>query len=308
MRPGWICALAQTTPPCFAILSKRHSIVLSSRASLRAALAVGLLAGIGYPCVDLALDCRVPMSEACVWGKAFLPLTLGLSFVFMGDVDRLQRRRRASCSRKGVNSHVRRPDPTSFSRRLRMRLAALRVRHGTGCDVQLPLQGLPVRKRRNLRFCCPRSRSRSSAAPRRSEVPPGHWRVRSLDRSGFLRGLRHAALCKGRSSSRLHLHQTWEPRRSILVQADHRHMGAACTSLASPGSRSAKGSQDPECHPRAAQESRCLTLPSGGRRGAAPQQPLKRELGSLDRTACCATSSTPSPPAATSPPRFSRTP
>ena len=48
------------------------------------ALCVGLTAGIGYPFVDVALACRVPMSEACVWGKAYFPLTLGLSVLVLG--------------------------------------------------------------------------------------------------------------------------------------------------------------------------------------------------------------------------------
>ncbi|MFC5302846.1 hypothetical protein [Azospira restricta] len=48
------------------------------------ALGVGLTAGFGYPLVDLALACRVPVSEACVWGKAYLPLTLGVSAVVLG--------------------------------------------------------------------------------------------------------------------------------------------------------------------------------------------------------------------------------
>lgn len=48
------------------------------------ALCVGLTAGIGYPFVDVALACRVPISEACVWGKAYFPLTLGVSVVVLG--------------------------------------------------------------------------------------------------------------------------------------------------------------------------------------------------------------------------------
>ena len=48
------------------------------------ALALGLLAGIGYPLIDLAVACREPVSEACVWGKAYLPLTLGLSLFLAG--------------------------------------------------------------------------------------------------------------------------------------------------------------------------------------------------------------------------------
>lgn len=48
------------------------------------ALCVGLIVGIGYPFVDVALACRVPVSEACVWGKAYFPLTLGVSVVVLG--------------------------------------------------------------------------------------------------------------------------------------------------------------------------------------------------------------------------------
>lgn len=58
--------------------------MLNSRASLLVATAVGLLAGIGYPYVDLWLACREPASEACVWGKAYIPLALGLSIVLLG--------------------------------------------------------------------------------------------------------------------------------------------------------------------------------------------------------------------------------
>ena len=50
------------------------------------ALAAGLLVGIAYPLIDLALACRRPESEACVWGKAYFPLTLGLSLVLLGGV------------------------------------------------------------------------------------------------------------------------------------------------------------------------------------------------------------------------------
>lgn len=48
------------------------------------ALCVGLTVGVGSPFVDVALACRVPISEACVWGKAYLPLTLGVSVVVLG--------------------------------------------------------------------------------------------------------------------------------------------------------------------------------------------------------------------------------
>jgi len=48
------------------------------------ALSVGLVVGIGYPFVDVGLACRRPISEACVWGKAYFPLTLGVSVVVLG--------------------------------------------------------------------------------------------------------------------------------------------------------------------------------------------------------------------------------
>lgn len=57
---------------------------LGRRVPFLTALGVGLAAGFGYPLVDLALACRVPVAEACVWGKAYLPLTLGVSVVLLG--------------------------------------------------------------------------------------------------------------------------------------------------------------------------------------------------------------------------------
>ena len=61
-----------------------HTFMLSRRFPLLTALAAGLIAGVAYPFVDVALACRVPISEACVWGKAYFPLTLGLSVVVLG--------------------------------------------------------------------------------------------------------------------------------------------------------------------------------------------------------------------------------
>jgi hypothetical protein len=54
------------------------------RSSFLIALAGGLVAGVGYPFIDLFLACRIPESEACVWGKAYFPLTLALSVVLIG--------------------------------------------------------------------------------------------------------------------------------------------------------------------------------------------------------------------------------
>ena len=56
----------------------------SRRFTLIVALSVGLLVGVAYPYLDLAAACRIPDSEACVWGKAYFPLTLGLSLVLLG--------------------------------------------------------------------------------------------------------------------------------------------------------------------------------------------------------------------------------
>jgi hypothetical protein len=58
----------------------------SPRARILVALCIGLLAGLAYPAIDLAMACRIPDSEACVWGKAYFPLTLGLSVVLLGGV------------------------------------------------------------------------------------------------------------------------------------------------------------------------------------------------------------------------------
>ncbi len=60
--------------------------MLSRRAPLLIALLIGALTGIGYPFLDVALACRVPDSEACVWGKAYFPLTLTISVVVLGGV------------------------------------------------------------------------------------------------------------------------------------------------------------------------------------------------------------------------------
>jgi len=60
--------------------------MLSHRFPFLTAFCVGLAVGVGYPLVDLGLACLVPTSEACVWGKAYFPLTLGISVVILGGV------------------------------------------------------------------------------------------------------------------------------------------------------------------------------------------------------------------------------
>lgn len=63
---------------------RRHTLI--RRFPFLTALAIGLMVGAGYPFVDVALACRLPSSEACVWGKSFLPLTLGISVLLVGGV------------------------------------------------------------------------------------------------------------------------------------------------------------------------------------------------------------------------------
>ena len=50
------------------------------------AVVLGLLAGVASPFIDAALSCRAPESEACVWGKAYLPLSLGISVPVIGTI------------------------------------------------------------------------------------------------------------------------------------------------------------------------------------------------------------------------------
>jgi len=54
--------------------------------SVLVALCTGAAVGFAYPHIELALACREPASEACVWGKAYFPLTLTVSLVFLGPI------------------------------------------------------------------------------------------------------------------------------------------------------------------------------------------------------------------------------
>jgi hypothetical protein len=56
------------------------------RAPLLVALATWLVVGVGYPYLDLTLACRKPESEACVWGAAYFPLTMGVSLTVVGGL------------------------------------------------------------------------------------------------------------------------------------------------------------------------------------------------------------------------------
>ena len=48
------------------------------RRHLPVALGLGALLGIGVTLAQWRLACRVPDSEACVWGRAYLPISLPL--------------------------------------------------------------------------------------------------------------------------------------------------------------------------------------------------------------------------------------
>lgn len=56
------------------------------RASAITALILGAIVGVAYPFIQLAYDCRAPQSEACVWGKALLPVSIAVSTVFIGAI------------------------------------------------------------------------------------------------------------------------------------------------------------------------------------------------------------------------------
>ena len=58
--------------------------MLGRRASLLASAVLGLAVALAYAYLDRALACRVPASEACVWGKAYFSLNVGLSIVLLG--------------------------------------------------------------------------------------------------------------------------------------------------------------------------------------------------------------------------------
>jgi hypothetical protein len=58
--------------------------VHSRAVRLLIATLVGVLASLAVPYGNLWLKCQVPTSEACVWSKAYLPLSLGLTAVILG--------------------------------------------------------------------------------------------------------------------------------------------------------------------------------------------------------------------------------
>jgi hypothetical protein len=58
----------------------------SRLAASAVSLLIGAAAGLGYPYLDLAVACRVAGSEACVWRKAYFPLTFWVSLVLIGGI------------------------------------------------------------------------------------------------------------------------------------------------------------------------------------------------------------------------------
>jgi hypothetical protein len=48
------------------------------------AAVVGVVAALVVPFGNLWLKCQQPTSEACVWSKAYLPLSIGLTSVTLG--------------------------------------------------------------------------------------------------------------------------------------------------------------------------------------------------------------------------------
>ena len=71
------------------------------RRSATIALILGPVIGAVCPVIQLAVECRTPVSEACVWGKALLPVSLAVSTVMIGAIAALvlfavlEKRRRA---------------------------------------------------------------------------------------------------------------------------------------------------------------------------------------------------------------------
>ncbi len=47
-------------------------------------IVLAALVGLAAPYAELAVYCRAPVSEACVWGRAYLPLTRPVYFVLFG--------------------------------------------------------------------------------------------------------------------------------------------------------------------------------------------------------------------------------
>ena len=60
---------------------------MTRRTAAIIALIAGPLIGAALPVAQVAIECHVaPQSEACVWGKSLLPLTVAVSVVVIGAI------------------------------------------------------------------------------------------------------------------------------------------------------------------------------------------------------------------------------
>jgi len=59
---------------------------VSRRANAIVSLVAGFAIGVSLPFVQTWLACGAPASEACVWGKALLPVTVSISAVLFGAI------------------------------------------------------------------------------------------------------------------------------------------------------------------------------------------------------------------------------
>lgn len=51
---------------------------MNKKLRLFVAAVLALLIGAGVPLLERSIKCQQPISEACVWAKAYLPLSFGL--------------------------------------------------------------------------------------------------------------------------------------------------------------------------------------------------------------------------------------
>jgi hypothetical protein len=51
---------------------------MSNKLRLFVAVVLAILVGAGVPLLERVIKCQKPTSEACVWAKAYLPLSFGL--------------------------------------------------------------------------------------------------------------------------------------------------------------------------------------------------------------------------------------
>ncbi len=61
-------------------------IPMSRRTSALIALVAGPAIGAACPYIQVTIECRAEHSEACVWGKALLPVSTAISTVVIGAI------------------------------------------------------------------------------------------------------------------------------------------------------------------------------------------------------------------------------